>query len=102
MVQELEESLHGKTLEYTMELFEEAIAEGLEYMGVKIAFNGKTYSAPTVGLYGVKSKPENLLLVSSSKGSRETKENRKKNTKSLLLTRKVILGIHKNYNWYEE
>ena len=27
-------------------------------MGVKIAFNGKTYSAPTVGLYGVKSKPE--------------------------------------------
>ena len=58
MVQELEESLHGKTLEYAMELFEEAIAEGLEYMGVKIAFNGKTYSAPTVGLYGVKSKPE--------------------------------------------
>ena len=58
MVQELEESLHGKTLEYAMELFEERIAEGLEYMGVKIAFNGKTYSAPTVGLYGVKSKPE--------------------------------------------
>ena len=27
MVQELEESLHGKTLEYAMELFEEAIVK---------------------------------------------------------------------------
>ena len=76
MVQELEESLHGKTLEYAMELFEEAIAEGLEYMGVKIAFNGKTYSAPTVGLYGVKSKPEisGIKAKVLARNEREQKE----------------------------
>jgi len=77
MVQELEESLHGKTLEYAMELFEERIAEGLEYMGVKIAFNGKTYSAPTVGIYGVKSKPEIKAGIKAkvlARNEREQKE----------------------------
>ena len=87
MVQELEESLHGKTLEYAMELFEEAIGEGLEYMGVKIAFNGKTYSVPTVGLYGVKSKPE-IKSGIKAKFSRETKENRKEEYEVSLATRK--------------
>lgn len=77
MVTELEESLHGKTLEYAMELFGECISEGLEYMGVSIAFNGKTYSAPTVGLYGVKSKPEIKSGIKAkvlAKNDREQKE----------------------------
>jgi hypothetical protein len=77
MVQELEESLHGKTLEYALELFGETISEGLEYMGVSIAFNGKTYSAPTVGLYGVKSKPEIKSGIKAkvlAKNDREQKE----------------------------
>ena len=77
MVQELEECLHGKTLEYALELFGETISEGLEYMGVGIAFNGKTYSAPTVGLYGFKSKPEIKAGIKAKVLARNDREDRK-------------------------
>ena len=96
MVQELEESLHGKTLEYAMELFEEAIAEGLEYMGVKIAFNGKTYSAPTVGLYGVKSKPEIKAGIKAKVLARNEREQKEEYEVSLA-DKKGNTQAYKNY-----
>jgi hypothetical protein len=96
MVQELEESLHGKTLEYAMELFEERIAEGLEYMGVKIAFNGKTYSAPTVGLYGVKSKPEIKAGIKAKVLARNEREQKEEYEVSLA-DKKGNTQAYKNY-----
>ena len=96
MVQELEESLHGKTLEYAMELFEERIAEGLEYMGVKIAFNGKTYSAPTVGLYGVKSKPEIKSGIKAKVLARNEREQKEEYEVSLA-DKKGNTQAYKNY-----
>ena len=96
MVQELEECLHGKTLEYAMELFEERIAEGLEYMGVKIAFNGKTYSAPTVGIYGVKSKPEIKAGIKAKVLARNEREQKEEYEVSLA-DKKGNTQAYKNY-----
>jgi len=53
--------------------------EALEYMGVKVAFNGTTYSAPTVGLYGIKSKPEIKTKIKTKVLARNEKENKSKN-----------------------
>ena len=97
MVHELEESLHGKTLEYAMELFEERIAEGLEYMGVKIAFNGKTYSAPTVGLYGVKSKPEIKSGIKAKVLARNERDNQKEEYEVTAADKKGNTQAYKNY-----
>ena len=83
MVDEIVENLTGETLEYALKLFVEKtgadLNEALEYMGVKVAFNGTTYSAPTVGLYGIKSKPEIKTKIKSKVLARNEKENKSKN-----------------------
>ena len=83
MVDEIVENLTGETLEYALKLFVEKtgadLNEALEYMGVKVAFNGTTYSAPTVGLYGIKSKPEIKSKIKTKVLARNEKENKSKN-----------------------
>jgi hypothetical protein len=51
----LQNHLAGESLVYAMELIGE---ESMSYMGTKVEFNGKTYSAPTLAIYNVASKPE--------------------------------------------
>ena len=97
MVQELEESLHGKTLEYALELFGETISEGMEYMGVSIAFNGKTYSAPTVGLYGVKSKPEIKSGIKAKVLARNERESQKEEYEVSVADKKGNTKAYQNY-----
>ena len=80
MVDEIVENLTGDTLEYALKLFVEKtgadLNEALEYMGVKVAFNGTSYSAPTVGLYGIKSKPEIKSKIKTKVLARNEKENK--------------------------
>ena len=82
MVDEIVENLTGETLEYALKLFVDKtgvdLNEALEYMGVKVAFNGSTYSAPTVGLYGIKSKPEIKSKIKTKVLARNEKENKSK------------------------
>ena len=82
MVDEIVENLTGETLEYALKLFVDKtgadLNEALEYMGVKVAFNGTTYSAPTVGLYGIKSKPEIKSKIKAKVLARNEKENKSK------------------------
>ena len=69
----LTENLDGKVLEYAMTLVEDKKIR--DYMGVAIYFNGKTYSAPTLALYNVGSKPEIKQRIQSKVGNRNTREN---------------------------
>ena len=52
----LKEHLASDSLAYAMHLLEET--SSTSYMGVKIHYNGTSFSAPTAGVYGVKSRPE--------------------------------------------
>ena len=80
MVDEIVENLVGETLEYALKLFVDKtgvdLSEALSYMGVSVAFNGTTYSAPTVGLYGIKSKPEIKSKIKAKVLARNAKENK--------------------------
>jgi len=80
MVDEIVENLTGETLEYALKLFVDKtgvdLSEALSYMGVSVAFNGTTYSAPTVGLYGIKSKPEIKSKIKAKVLARNAKENK--------------------------
>ncbi len=82
MVDEIVENLTGETLEYALKLFVDKtgidLSEALSYMGVSVAFNGTTYSAPTVGLYGIKSKPEIKSKIKAKVLARNAKENKSK------------------------
>ncbi len=69
----LTENLDGKVLEYAMTLVEDKKIR--DYMGVAIYFNGKTYSAPTLAIYNVGSKPEIKQRIQSKVGNRNAREN---------------------------
>jgi hypothetical protein len=69
----LAENLDGTVLEYAMTLVEDKKIR--DYMGVAIYFNGKTYSAPTLAIYNVGSKPEIKQRIQSKVGNRNAREN---------------------------
>ena len=53
----LKEHLASDSLAYAMHLLNEETSS-TSYMGVAIHYNGTSFSAPTAGVYGVKSRPE--------------------------------------------
>ena len=69
--QYLNEHLGGKTLEYALQILDENTTS---YMGVQIHNQNGSFSAPTAGIYNVKSRPE---LKSKVKEKIKLKEKKK-------------------------
>jgi hypothetical protein len=78
----LQNHLAGESLVYAMELIGE---ESMSYMGTKVEFNGKTYSAPTLAIYNVASKPELKAKVKEkiTKRNEQQKEMRREEFENL-------------------
>ena len=78
----LKEHLAGDSLAYAMDLISEA---SMSYMGTKVEFNGKSYSAPTLAIYNVDSKPElkSKIKEKVSKRNEQQKEMRKEEVELL-------------------
>ncbi len=67
----LKDHLAGDSLKYAMDLISE---ESMSYMGTKVEFNGKTYSAPTLAIYNVASKPELKSKIKEKVSKRNERE----------------------------
>jgi hypothetical protein len=78
----LKDHLAGDSLKYAMDIISEA---SMSYMGTKVEFNGKTYSAPTLAIYNVASKPElkSKIKEKVSKRNEQQKEMRKEEVENL-------------------
>ena len=78
----LKEHLAGDSLAYAMDLISEA---SMSYMGTNVEFNGKTYSAPTLAIYNVASKPElkSKIKEKVTKRNEQQKEMRKEDVELL-------------------
>ncbi len=70
----LKEHLASDSLAYAMHLLEET--SSTSYMGVAIHYNGTSYSAPTAGVYGVKSRPEIKARIKAKVLKRNEQQNR--------------------------
>ena len=69
----LKEHLAGGTLDYAMHLLGETTTS---YMGVQIHNQGGSFSAPTAGLYNIKSRPELKAKVKEKVLKRNERENK--------------------------
>lgn len=69
----LKEHLGGETLKYAMHLLGESTTT---YMGVQIHNQGGSFSAPTAGVYNVKSRPELKAKVKEKILKRNERENK--------------------------
>lgn len=69
----LKEHLGGKTLEYALQILDENTTS---YMGVQIHNQNGSFSAPTAGVYNVKSRPELKLKVKEKILKRNERENK--------------------------
>jgi len=78
----LRNHLAGESLAYAMDLISE---ESMSYMGTKVHFDGKSYSAPTLAIYNVASKPELKAKVKEkvTKRNEQQKEMRKEEVELL-------------------
>ena len=78
----LQTHLAGESLAYAMDLISE---ESMSYMGTKVHFDGKSYSAPTLAIYNVASKPELKAKVKEkvTKRNEQQKEMRKEEVELL-------------------
>ena len=78
----LKNHLVGESLAYAMEIISE---ETMSYMGTKVHFDGKTYSAPTLAIYNVASKPElkSKIKEKVTKRNEQQKEMRKEEVENL-------------------
>ena len=70
----LKEHLASDSLAYAMHLLEET--SSTSYMGVKIHYNGTSFSAPTAGVYGVKSRPEIKARIKAKVLKRNENQNK--------------------------
>jgi len=70
----LKEHLASDSLAYAMHLLEET--SSTSYMGVKIHYNGTSFSAPTAGVYGVKSRPEIKARIKAKVLKRNDNQNK--------------------------
>ena len=70
----LKEHLASDSLAYAMHLLEET--SSTSYMGVKIHYNGTSFSAPTAGVYGVKSRPEIKARIKAKVLKRNDQQNK--------------------------
>ena len=70
----LKEHLASDSLAYAMHLLEET--SSTSYMGVKIHYNGTSFSAPTAGVYGVKSRPEIKAKIKAKVLKRNDQQNK--------------------------
>ena len=71
--QYLNEHLGGKTLEYALQILDENTTS---YMGVQIHNQNGSFSAPTAGIYNVKSRPELKSKVKEKVLKRNERENK--------------------------
>ena len=78
----LQTHLAGESLAYAMDLISE---ESMSYMGTRVHFDGKSYSAPTLAIYNVASKPELKAKVKEkvTKRNEQQKEMRKEEVELL-------------------
>ncbi len=70
----LKEHLASDSLAYAMHLLEET--SSTSYMGVAIHYNGTSFSAPTAGVYGVKSRPEIKSRIKAKVLKRNDQQNK--------------------------
>jgi len=70
----LKEHLGGKTLEYALKILDETTTS---YMGVQIHNQNGAFSAPTAGVYNMKSRPELKAKVKEKVLKRNDQENKK-------------------------
>ena len=70
----LKEHLASDSLAYAMHLLEET--SSTSYMGVAIHYNGTSFSAPTAGVYGVKSRPEIKARIKAKVLKRNDQQNK--------------------------
>ena len=70
----LKEHLASDSLAYAMHLLEET--SSTSYMGVAIHYNGTSFSAPTAGVYGVKSRPEIKARIKAKVLKRNEQQNK--------------------------
>jgi len=66
-------TLIGECLEYAQSLLENT--KVADYMGVAVYTDGKTFSAPTLAIYNVESKPVIKQKIQAKVGSRNQREN---------------------------
>ena len=66
-------TLFGESLEYAQSLLENT--KVADYMGVAVYTDGKTFSAPTLAIYNVESKPVIKQKIQAKVGSRNQREN---------------------------